>query len=197
MSERRSQTIDTGSVNTWLHHFTCNDHCHMGTYLISTHAGLTTGCLGVNDHWQQMKGIMMETAQDICGMTKGVPRHKETWWWSEELAEAVRNKKIKYGKWKKENTEEARMEYKKSRQNAKRVISSTKEKKQKEWANDLNASECQNEIFRRAKQMVKERQDITGLNCIKGASGKVIVDDKVIKDCWKEYTEKLMNEENE
>ena len=46
---------------------------------------------------------MMETAQDICGMTKGVPRHKETWWWSEEVAEAVRDKKIKYGKWKKEN----------------------------------------------------------------------------------------------
>ena len=34
--------------------------------------------LGVNDHWQQMKGIMMETAQDICGMTKGPCRHKET-----------------------------------------------------------------------------------------------------------------------
>jgi len=72
--------------------------------------------LGVNDHWQQMKGIMMETAQDLCGMTKGPPRHKETWWWNEEVAEAVRNKNIKYGKWKKENTEEARMEYKKSRQ---------------------------------------------------------------------------------
>ena len=26
--------------------------------------------LGVNDHWQQVKDIMMETAQDICGMTK-------------------------------------------------------------------------------------------------------------------------------
>jgi len=46
-----------------------------------------------------------------------------------------------------------------------------------------------------AKQMVKERQDITGLNCIKGASGKVIVDDKGIKDLWKEYMEKLMNED--
>jgi len=44
-----------------------------------------------------------------------------------------------------------------------------------------------------AKQMVKERRDITGLNCIKGASGKVIVDDKGIKDSWKEYKEKLMN----
>ena len=30
--------------------------------------------------------------------------------------------KIKYGKWKKENTEEARMEYKKSRQNAKSYL---------------------------------------------------------------------------
>ena len=48
-----------------------------------------------------------------------------------------------------------------------------------------------------AKHMVKKRQDITGLNCIKGASGKVIIDDKGIKDSWKEYMEKLMNEENE
>jgi len=94
-----------------------------------------------------MKGIMMETAQDICAMTKGPRRHKETWWWNEEVAEAVRDKKIMYGKWKRENTQEARTEYKKSRQNAKRVISSAKEKKQKECAKDLNDSECQNEIF--------------------------------------------------
>jgi len=153
--------------------------------------------LCVNDHWQQMKGIIMETAQDICGMTKGPRRHKETWWWNEDVAEAVREKKVKYRKWKRENTEEARLEYKKSRQNANRVISSAKEKKQKEWANDLNDSEYQNEIFRMAKHMVRERQDITGLNCIKGASGKVIVDDKGIKNLWKEYMEKLMNEENE
>ena len=99
-------------------------------------------------------------------------------------------KKIMYGNWKKENTKEARTEYKKSRQNAKRVISAAKEKKQKECANNLNGSECQNEIFRMVKQMVKERQDITGLNCIKGASGKVIVDDKGIRDSWKEYVEK-------
>ena len=96
--------------------------------------------LGVNDHWQQMKGIMMETAQDRCGMTKGPCRHKETWWWNVDVAEAVKEKKIMYGKWKKENTKEARTEYKKSRQNAKRVISSAKEKKQKEYANDLNDS---------------------------------------------------------
>jgi len=93
--------------------------------------------LDVNDYWLQMKGIMMQSAQDICGMTR---KHKETWWWNEEVAETVREKKTKYGKWKKENTNEARMEYRKSRQNAKRIISSAKVKKQKEWANDLNDS---------------------------------------------------------
>jgi len=44
---------------------------------------------------------------------KGSRKHKETWWWNEQVAEAVREKKIKYRKWKKENTKEARMEYKK------------------------------------------------------------------------------------
>jgi len=33
-------------------------------------------CLDVNEHWQQMKSIMMETAQDICGMSKGPRRQR-------------------------------------------------------------------------------------------------------------------------
>ena len=46
----------------------------------------------------------------------------------EDVAEAVREK-IKYRKWKTENLKEAWMEYKKSRQSVKRVISSAKEEK--------------------------------------------------------------------
>jgi len=49
------------------------------------------------------------------------------------------------------------------------------------------------EIFQTAKQMVKERQDITGSNCLKGLLGKVIVHKKGIKDSWREYVKKLMN----
>ena len=45
-----------------------------------------------------------------------------------------------------------------------------------------------------ANQMLKERQDITESNCLKRVSGKVIVHQKGIKDSWKEYMEKLMNE---
>jgi len=76
----------------------------------------------------------METAQLICGLSKGPCRHKETWWWNEEVADAVREKKKKYGNWKKEKSTEAWKEYKKSKQNANRVICFSKGKKQKECA---------------------------------------------------------------
>jgi len=35
--------------------------------------------------------------------------------------------------------------------------------------------------------MIKETQDTIGSNCLKGVSGKVIVDE--IKDSWKEYVD--------
>ena len=66
------------------------------------------------------------------------------------------------------HTTEAWKEYKKKRQSAKRVIFSAKDKKQKKCASDLHDPEHRNEIFRMAKQMVKERQDITRSNCLKG-----------------------------
>jgi len=39
---------------------------------------------------------VIETAQDIYGMSKGPHRHKKTWWWNKEVVEAVSEKKMKY-----------------------------------------------------------------------------------------------------
>jgi len=46
---------------------------------------------------------MMETAQVTCGLSTGPCWHKETWWSNEKVAEAVREKKKKYGIAKKKN----------------------------------------------------------------------------------------------
>jgi len=42
-----------------------------------------------------MKNIMIDTAYVTCGLSKGPCRHKEAWWWNEEVAEAVRENKKK------------------------------------------------------------------------------------------------------
>ena len=30
--------------------------------------------------WKELKGCLLEVAEEICGSTKGPPRHKESWW---------------------------------------------------------------------------------------------------------------------
>ena len=45
-------------------------------YLFITQA--EWNCTDVNEHWQQMKNIMMETAEVTCGLSKGPCSHKET-----------------------------------------------------------------------------------------------------------------------
>ena len=39
----------------------------------------------VQDLWQDLKDSMLEVADEVCGKTKKPPRHKETWWWNDEV----------------------------------------------------------------------------------------------------------------
>jgi len=64
-----------------------------------------------------------------------------------------------------------------SKQCANKTILLVKENKQRKPATDLNNYENQNQIFRIARQIVKERHDVTGLSCLKDATGKVVVDE--------------------
>jgi len=57
-----------------------------------------------------------------------VVKRKFRWWWNEEVAEAVREKRESMEIGKKEKLTETWKEYRKSRENAKRVISLAKGK---------------------------------------------------------------------
>ena len=44
--------------------------------------------------------------------------------------------------------------------------------------------------------MATSRQDVVGINCVKDANGKVLVENDQVKEEWRKYMEKLLNEEN-
>jgi len=52
------------------------------------------------------------------------------------------------------------------------------------------------QIFRVAKRMAREREDISGVNCLRDSGGSLIVDEEGLKEAWKRHMERLMNEEN-
>ena len=51
-------------------------------------------------------------------------------------------------------------------------------------------------MYRIAKQLARDGQDVVNVNCLKDKSGKVVVDNEEIKKIWKDYMERFLNEEN-
>ncbi len=52
-------------------------------------------------------------------------------------------------------------------------------------------------MFRVAKQMTKRNVEVVGEGCVKDSKGKIIVDDSKVMERWREYYQKLLNEESE
>ena len=45
--------------------------------------------VGVEEVWRGFKCGLLETADKVCGQTKGRPKHRETWWSNDEVAKVV------------------------------------------------------------------------------------------------------------
>jgi hypothetical protein len=157
------------------------------------------GAQDVESKWELMKKAMLKATETVCGWTNGARRHKETWWWNEEVDRAIKLKRECYTNWQKSNSEDRDENcqiFKEQRRKTKRIIAKSKERARIEMANDLENRDKQNELFRIAKQMKKERRDVVETCCLRNEKGDVVVDPIEIRGIWKEYMEKLMNEEN-
>ena len=82
-----------------------------------------------------------------------------------------------------------------SRRNA-RSVALAQERTGQELVNELEITAGKKNVYRVAKQMAKSRQDVVGVNCVKDANGKVLVESDQVKEEWRKYMEKLLNEEN-
>ena len=41
----------------------------------------------------------LEGTKQVCGMTKGPPRHNKTWWWNRDVEEVVSKRKVCHKAW--------------------------------------------------------------------------------------------------
>ena len=139
---------------------------------------------------------MLDVTSEVCGYTKGKPRHFETWW-NKDVDVAVCRKRELFRIWRQSQNEEDRKKYCEAKKDAKTVIYIAMDQKARETVEkvDFCCDGC--ELFKIVKQRVGEKKDVVGVSCLKDENGavKVSVDDQ--KKIWKEYMETLMNVENE
>jgi hypothetical protein len=77
---------------------------------------------GVECLWNFLKESLLDVADEVCGHTKGPPRHRKSWWWNDEVGKVVDEKRKLYKVWKKSKNEEDRVSYCSAKRKAKRAV---------------------------------------------------------------------------
>ena len=86
--------------------------------------------------------------------------------------------------------------YKEAIRNARRNVALAQEKTRQELISEFESRAERRNVYRVVKQLAKSRQDVVGVNYVKDANGKVLVENDQVKEEWRKYVEKLLNEEN-
>ena len=61
--------------------------------------------------WNTFKNKMLQACDEVCGKKKGRKNHGDTWWWNEEVKEAIQQKKVAYKEMRKNRSEENKVKY--------------------------------------------------------------------------------------
>ncbi|KAL1454893.1 hypothetical protein WDU94_009023 [Cyamophila willieti] len=150
------------------------------------------------DLWTNYKEAIIGVGETVLGKTsgKGRPKDKETWWWNEEVAKCIKEKKEAKKKWDRSNQSEDKVEYKKAKKESKRAVAQAKARELDKIYKELETPEGEKNLYRLAKERNRATKDFTHIMQIKSKDGVVLKGEEDIKNRWKEYFNTLLNEEN-
>ena len=96
----------------------------------------------------------------------------------------MRRKRRCYKIWHKTKKASGQNKYKEARRNARRSVAVAQEKTRQELFSELESTAGKKNVYRVAKQMVKSRQVVVGVNCVKDANGKMLIENDQVKEIW-------------
>ena len=152
----------------------------------------------VEDWWQHNAQVILRIGEEIFGKTsgKGPPDNKETWWWNAEVARVIKEKKEAKKEYYRERNQRNRERCRVANKAAKKAVAIARAEAREEIYEELETVEGQKTIYRIAKARDRKTKDHTHIRHIKDGNGGILYRDEDIKARWKEYFERLLNEEN-
>ena len=152
---------------------------------------------GLPDEWDKTAEMLRKTAETVLGVTFGKRKgDRETWWWNEEVQKSIKEKKEAKKAWDKIRNENTKKVYKEKKSKAKKVVAMAKGRVYDDLYARLETKEGEKELYRLARQRDRARKDVQHVRVIKDENGNVMLNSEAVLKRWKEYFEKLMNEEN-
>ena len=159
---------------------------------IHSSSNLQSSATSVESMWNDISNCLTVACDKICGWTKGCSNQRETWWWDENVSNLIKNKRKLWKEWQKGGSKEL---YLAAKRKAKSGVYLAKKVAQEQKFRDLNKTNGKNFIFKLAKRMKSENQDIVGDKCVTDDNGNLSYDDASKLKAWKSHYEKLLNVE--
>ena len=152
----------------------------------------------INAWWDRISLSILTAGREILGESNGkIWEEKEVWWFNEEVQQKTRLKKAARKTWEESGRSADKEAYKESCREAKKAVAIAKSEAYDQLYEELNTKEGQGKIFKLAKRRNKSTKDITHIKQMKDENGITLKKESDIIVRWKQYFEKLLNEENE
>ena len=140
--------------------------------------------------WEELKGAVIEVANEVCRMSRRKRGVKRTKWWNEEVQKAVAAKKVAYRRMLEVETEESRQRYVEAKREAKKVVRRAKNEEWIEVGRELEADAQgrQKRFWSRLRSLggsYRGRDEL--LRRVKDEEGMIIGDEEMVVDRWKRY----------
>ncbi|KAK4299957.1 hypothetical protein Pmani_027812 [Petrolisthes manimaculis] len=126
-----------------------------------------------------MNEVIRQAGEDIFGKTsgKGPPNDKETWWWNEEVAECIKEKKEAKKSYYRNRNDANRERLKLANKAAKKAVAIATAEAREDAYEELETMDGQKKIFRIAKARDRQTKDHTHIRHMKDENGRILYDD--------------------
>ena len=127
--------------------------------------------------WEELKGAVIEVANEVCTVSRRKRGAKRTKWWNEKVQKAVAVKKVTYRRMLKVETGESMQRYIEAKIEAKKVV---RRAKNKEWIDVGRELEHMPRRGRRDFGSYRGRDEL--LRRVKDEEGMIIGDEEMVVD---------------
>ena len=150
--------------------------------------------------WDRLKTPLLEAASETCGYSTRHRWRRQTWWWNEQVDAAIESKKALFKSYvslrMRGNTPEvsiAKEEYLKAKRHSSHQVWLAKSAASEETFKDIDPQGSN--VYRIARQMKRENQDIVGENCVRNDANELALTDEQQMVAWVQHHREILNVE--
>ena len=154
----------------------------------------TDEIVNLEQSWNQLKDIILKTAEEVCGRNIVSTKFKRTEWWSDNAKEKVKEKKIAWKKYVLTKKQQDKEFYIKTRNEAKKEVKEAKAKSWEAFGNKIqeNFRNNKREFWMMLKGLRNKR--CKGVRSVKDKNNLLKTKTTEILEVWKTHYEEYFKE---